>query len=1226
MVRVMSIFHFASQTIQQLAIEELSAACLINQEYIALAKNFDHTIEIRRLSSEISDTSLNGSEESNSTIESFSSVDDVQQLYYSSFGNFLISVEGRISNYEKAEIRYVRIYVNWDNLTSSTQSQALRARIAGKITPMKKSLEMIELPLNSNPSIVTFCQSTGNILVGYKNTLQLFYFKYCTNETTKLQYVDFFEAPFTVELDFEPTKVLLTENIVCCCNKQYMHVFKINSRNESSNSTLSESNFCTSTEIPQTKEAVNINLEYNVDFEEICKRKELNGNTFKVDIKSNQEEILGFDESEMKPLIVNELNVSIKHKSNLPESAMVAAQNLLQLKLQSMKINGVMRENVDIFKTLFMRPLYIRPKVSAKCSDFPLNSKFFEHFYGCAILITTQQDAYLYQVNTICQQEDQNQCFLNIYPFTSSVIDVYFNFNMLHALCDNGIESYTHRIGQKLLMDLGGKYGLPEIGTVYKNLSNTISLVNLRPFMNVHYMIPSDSNVVLLANDSPNSPNDTDEGEAINWTIYNLKYPAIETIYQDFKEFADKSLRRYPSFYLNLVEEMHVMIKTHTMLGEFQPEENSESGSEMKLVWHDCEKLLEESSLALGDCFVLNPAEHKQGLIFYEMANLNIIGIFQRFIDQNGIMFSPLGLIEALKTSFYNITLTHDNQKFDEIFSSTINYPTDDNDVKVMKFGEAIIELFSRYAPKEVAKLTLESCGVFREYMDEKIYEFLINYDDKSNEEMLCIILHLLKKDEVSAASSLLDQIKREDLYQLLVRHWNILFEFSTHGNASLTKKLSKSIISFSDFTELLFLTNSSTERCELLTDVLLYHIFDTKMIKFNGNMKLFMEYLASQLGHESYLNGQNILKMLLEKYLWRYYETRTQDGEMSLLSTTSTTVSSVSEDPQKSTKPERKHSFLSWNNDDDMNSSSGSHHKHAMRILIRVYLSQLKSMSLRQEKRTGQDARINKKQLFKVINEMSTNLFMNQKSVTKFDKIAQLLIQHSGTGPILFLDERFRYLDWLPPFESILQLLSNTEAYENQYDYNKIDKDLLLLLIKLQAILCSGEVSSDIVKEILSYLESNRELIGHDSIMICLLPLNQAVDLIIKNNPQCILEYARCHFKFDNDWSNLIKILQKQANEFEVCEANMGQILFYQRLLKETLEFLAATKPLDAVLKIFPDEKHLINNEVFETIDSKLTNDFEDYVKICVDRERSDKIKKMVEQTGMQLYEAISK
>lgn len=509
--------------------------------------------------------------------------------------------------------------------------------------------------------------------------------------------------------------------------------------------------------------------------------------------------------------------------------------------------------------------------------------------------------------------------------------------------------------------------------------------------------------------------------------------------------------------------------------------------------------------------------------------------------------------------------------------------------------------------------------------MDEKIYEFLVSYDDKSNEELICIILHLLKKDEVSAATAILDQIKRDDLFDILVKHWNILFEFSTHAIASDSKKISKSIISFSDLTELLFLTSSNVERAELLTDVFLHHICESKLIKFSGNVKLFLEYLASQLGHESYLSGQNILKMLLEKYLWRYYELRSQDCELSLISTASSSANTTN--TASSSDELNQKSFMSWN-DDDLNANV-SNHKHAMKILIRVYLSQLKMLSYRQEKRIGGDTRINKSQLFKVINEMSTSLFINQKSVTKFDKIAQLLIQHAGgSGGILFLDERYRYLDWFPPFESILQILSSSSSdIESQYDYNKIDKDLLLTLIKLQSLLCSGEVSTDCSKEIHSYLESNREsIIGHDSLLVCIVSLPQAIELILLNNPQCILEYARCHFKFDNDWSNLIKMLQTKANEFEVSDANIGQILFYQRLLKETLEYLAATKPLDTVLKIFPEEKHLINNAVFETIDSKLNNDFEDYVKICVDRERSDKIKSMISQTGCQLFDAISK
>lgn len=462
---------------------------------------------------------------------------------------------------------------------------------------------MIELPLSSNLNTIACCESTGNIIVGSKNSLQLFLFKYCTNETTKLQYIDFFEAPFKIELDFQPSKILITENVVTCCNKQFLQVFKVvDGGTESNNSiTLSESNVCTSTEVQeQPQEAININLEYDVDFQEICNKKELNGIAFKVDIKSNQEETLGFDEAEMKPLVVNELGVAIKFHNPLATANLVA-RNLLQLKLQSMKISGVLRENTDIFKSIFIRPLYVQPRVAESIDGFFMHSKFHQHFYGCAILVTTQQDGFLYQINTNSNYEDPSKCFLNVYPFTSSVVDVFFNFNVLHALCENGVESYTHRIGQKLLSDLGGRFNLPEIDSIYKNLSTTISLVNLRPFMNVHYMLPCDENFVLLASDS----SDAAEDEAINWTIYNLIYPQIETIYGDFKEFADKSLRRYPAFYMNLIEEIHIMIRTHMMLGEIQLEENSETGSEMKLSWRDCKKLLEESSLAIADCLVL---------------------------------------------------------------------------------------------------------------------------------------------------------------------------------------------------------------------------------------------------------------------------------------------------------------------------------------------------------------------------------------------------------------------------------------------------------------------------------------------------------------------------------------------------------------------------------------------------------------------------------------------
>ncbi|CAO1442962.1 unnamed protein product [Diamesa serratosioi] len=1129
MVRVMSIYHFASQNIQQLAIEDLVSGCLIPPNEIVLAKRSDHSIEIRKLNTE-QDAEAGPS-------KMFSSVDDVDQIIYSKRGNFICTLESRMSNYEKAEIKYVRIYVNWDKPSSGS---SLRARIAGKITPMKKSLEMIELPLNYNPSVIACCEATGNLLVAHLGILQLFEFRWCTNETTKLQYVDFFEVPFQIELDFHPQKLLINENVIACSNKQFFCCFKVIESCDGNNSTSESTNVCTSMELPPSK-IYTLNLdEEPLDFAAVRDRTDINGVKFNVQMKSTDQETSNTahsgDEMEMRPAVIQDINVILKYINNLPETfslpSKYATQNILQLKLQPLKISGVLRENNDNFKCLHMQPLYLKSDKNyetAKEKHFFLHSKFHRNFYGCAILITTHQDGYLYQIKT--DVIDPHNCFLNIYPFTSSVIDVYFNDNVLHALTDNGIESYTVRIGQKLFNESGTKEG------IYRNLSKSISLINLRPFLHVHFMIASADNLILMANETQPGQED-----AI-WTFYNLKYPDMASIYQDFKEFADKSLRKYPTVYLNLLEEIHLMIRTHLALAKIVPAEDSDV--EMKLVGlaagnvNDEVDLLKDSSLSLADCYILsnNRCDYQQSLVFYELAKVNIVGIFQRFLDQNGLKGpTPVGLIENLKSCFSNLTIIGDSRKFDNIFASTIQFPDIE---KPLKFGDALIELFKKFAPKEVALLALEST-IFREYMDERIFEFLSNFPDKSNEEMLSIILHLLKKDEVMGADALLSQISREDLYVLLSRHWNILFEFSSYSTMTPGKKSNKTISSFSDFTELLFLTNPQQDRSDQLTEVIMYHMYETKSLKFHAILKLFMEYLASQLGSDSYMSGQNILKMLLEKYLQRFYEIKSHnDADLSLLSTTSSA---------------------------------------------------------------------------------NTTTTISASSAVS----SQLLTSQSNGTQILFIDERYRYLDWFPPFENLMQILNTDD--ENCYDYNSLDKDLLMTLIKLQALLCSGEVSSDIAKELLQYTESNPQIIGHDSILVCLIPLHQAIEVIIRTNPQCILEYGRCHFKLDSDWTFLIKALQKKVNELEASEDNIPCILFYHRLMKETLEFLASCKPLEQLLKIFPEEKYLICTELYEKCASKNANQFDEYLRLCVDKERSEKIKKMISNTGYQLWDAINK
>lgn len=48
------------------------------------------------------------------------------------------------------------------------------------------------------------------------------------------------------------------------------------------------------------------------------------------------------------------------------------------------------------------------------------------------------------------EDELQSSCLIATYPFTSPIVDVRITPNVVHALTDHGIETYTHRIGHKL--------------------------------------------------------------------------------------------------------------------------------------------------------------------------------------------------------------------------------------------------------------------------------------------------------------------------------------------------------------------------------------------------------------------------------------------------------------------------------------------------------------------------------------------------------------------------------------------------------------------------------------------------------------------------------------------------------------------------------------------------------------------------------------------------------
>jgi hypothetical protein len=186
-------------------------------------------------------------------------------------------------------------------------------------------------------------------------------------------------------------------------------------------------------------------------------------------------------------------------------------------------------------------------------------------------------------------------------------------------------------------------------------------------------------------------------------------------------------------------------------------------------------------------------------------------------------------------------------------------------------------------------------------------------------------------------------------------------------------------------------------------------------------------------------------------------------DVDLSLLSSSSNNTTNTLSVSSAMSMEHKKDTDNSWNDQEIFqNITTTNTNKHAMKILVRIYLSQLKIFSQRffvKRRDSNVEPRkstLNKQQLIKLIDEMNSQLFINHRHVNKYDKIANLLMNCNET--ILFIDERYRYLDWMPPFEDNLMHILNDSADESKnLDFQMLDKDLLITLIKLQVGDCQN-------------------------------------------------------------------------------------------------------------------------------------------------------------------------
>uniref|UniRef100_A0A1B0CX09 Uncharacterized protein n=2 Tax=Lutzomyia longipalpis TaxID=7200 RepID=A0A1B0CX09_LUTLO len=1110
------------------------------------------------------------------------------------------------------------LQLGWSSIEQSQTMAILRARIAGKVTPSDKyinseDVEMIELPLKAQPRCVACCQVTGNIAIVAGNKVLFYHFKSCQTDTGRYNYIDFVEVPFFVELSFSPQKISLTEGVIGCMSDFTFNLFKITEVYEPSISVdISDESFSS-----DASGSLRINTKETLDFRTICKHSTINRQKFRVDVGSDCDGDSGTNGGDIRPEIVHDMLIILRSLQDSETLSKYTIKPLLQLRLPC----PVSQKPVyDSFRSMSVNPLYMRREMCPdKGSENIFGSRYSRNFVSVALVVATQQDGYLYQFYNNDEWR-QNTDILASYSFTAPIVDLVLKDSVMHALTETGIETYTLRIGQKIFYSpceyfLNYSTTLDVIGP---NFNDPICLLGLHSVAGAEKILSSAGNIVILSREAiaRNAP----------WKLKFLHEPRPECLYRNIEGYALKHRAENPKVFLHLMGEVHVMIRTANELARIVSSDKTKNHVSLtKFSDHgdkEVENLFLESCRTLADFFVLsaNEEEYYMALPYYLMGKLSVADIFNRCIqfEQLGV-YSMGGIIYTLKQLF--LRLQPGSEELNFLTGSLVKSPlVDNNNGNEMRldrdggFMKILFDLLLKYSPEDITAIALQS-SIFLNRMGDFILKFLEGRPEKTNEEKLCVALQLVRKKRASLARNIIETIDSGSLLNILSKNWTILFE------TSMNHKNGHSIVIFSEFTEHCLLMSQLESIQRLTASVLKYLLVNLQVLPFEVLLKMLIDFTSLRIGYAGSEIGKNILMMTLEMYLIDYVEQKklcadqSESTDSASFIVTTSTASNATRSGANQESSRKMSSSLASDVDTALSIFGTTATGKALKILVRSHLGFLSSHSGQKKEAESKECSLSD---FDIPEKEIDALFEFLK------KPPEILKEKCGPAveePLLFMDRRWNYLNLMPPLQAnFLDYLIKPKKADSQ---EKIpEEEINLACVKLQALLASAELPEDIVNEVSQFICSNPNLIGIESIVSCLLPVPECTEFLVNVCPQCVLEFGKDRFSRNEDWAFLINCLQVQTSKAgDATESNGGLLLFYHKLLKEILEYIANTKPLDTVMKIFPEHEitHIPDNvgtEAGKTHPGHHPHEqsaFIQYIRISVEKERARKLKQVI-------------
>ncbi|KZC15171.1 PREDICTED: uncharacterized protein LOC107193140 [Dufourea novaeangliae] len=1173
MVRVITVHNFLGQNITQ--IEEPTASCIANasgHEMLLLALS-THCVEVWELT--MSDIKLH-------TV--FPTVDMINQMVHCSKGDYVVTLESKyardasINNQiGKATNNFVRIYVNWAIVKD--QSQPMRARIAGRVTPSLNrplnSLEMIELPLSVQPTLIACCQSTGNLLVASGNSAILHEFKVETQQVSKMKFIDFEARPWSLGFSFCPTRIEIVEDFISVMDKTNLCVFRLTNSMYEDIDQLSSLTSTNSSSIDKTSISTDSSL---VEYSSSVGKQEENVMQQTTNSKyRNSSQDLHFVTSEINDAIgINPKSKNKKHKNsktNVWYKLETGDFNIIKSNNNKtiIDLDRLVRNERDELQRLItqdvidgsLQPLTINfPSISVeRAGPGHTLSPFILNPSDIRVAIKTNSPDLGWSENYIIK----NLLSLKIVPVNNnSKLDgnsELFSCLLLKPLymkkeCNSSClkksilrsEVYRYLQGVSCFLCTLQEGYLYHFSATSTNPTDATCLTTY-PFTApvnhvalehtaLHALTEAglESYTLRLSHHIARTSNNLDN---LKITCPSVSEPVCLIGLRPFlgiqqvlhsKSYlillakAENSWTLY-SLILPKLENLY-----YDILNTARSHKSSSPSTYRHLLGeaHALIRLAKDTSCNCSDNDEVDDIANKNGLKLKNLYNQSCALLADYYIrseyESDWDLCIPYYKMSGLKpVEVLSRKSSHDAPGLVTFLTDILLTLKSGSEADALFQGFNIIEMICKLKKGDLLKLIFSS-SVLREYTTEKLIHLLLLYETDELIKLALTVLYI-QAEKHEQAEKILEPVSTQCIKRVIIEHWDLLFDMTA------MRKRSPMIPTFSDLAGTLMRQKNST-----FADILIQIIEDDGILSLHQIIQVFLEYLPSRVGRDGH-SAAMALQVFLEKYLHNYFSTK--------LITDSSVINK-----------NQIHTDFAL--------------VEAFKLLVRSYLGKLSQTKV-----------------YKLENRES--------------------IEENYTN---FIFSKFRpdYLDRMPPYAKDYQKMLNTNNVKDLANIDKTvsDKTIPAELFKLQLLLSCDFVPNECLHEVKQFLDS-QEIEGSLSLKtLCIQNIEEVTVLLMENCPQAIIQYAKDIYTRESEWKYLIELTQRK-----ISMSNTRQELhcLYTQIMKEILNYLPHTLSLDGLHRVVPKDDIIA---------------FQKCTEMCTQIMHAEHVKSLMMETGQQLLSTL--